>query len=375
MQSFKVEIRDKNSRARYGLLNTRHGRVHTPAFMPVGTSGAVKGLTPQQVKETGAEIVLANTYHLMLRPGIDAVEKSGGLHNFMAWDGPILTDSGGYQIFSLNSLTRVTDDGVEFASHIDGTKHFLDAERATEIQNRLGADIIMCLDECMPYPCERDKLEKAVERTIRWAGRCKAAHKNSGRLLFGIVQGGTEPDLRTHCAKQLINIGFDGYAIGGLSVGEGHASMLRTVQHTTALLPEDEPRYLMGVGTPADIIAAVAAGVDMFDCVIATRNGRNAYAFTAAGPVRMRNSEHSDNPGPIEAGCDCYCCRNFSRAAVRHFFNIAEMLGPILTSIHNLRFFQRLMGEIRQKIQNGNFTDWARQQLANNPMCRVETPD
>lgn len=375
MQSFSVKIRDKNSRARYGILNTGHGQVRTPAFMPVGTSGAVKGVTPQQVKETGAEIVLANTYHLMLRPGVEAVEKSGGLHNFMAWDGPILTDSGGYQIFSLNSLTRVTDDGVEFASHIDGTKHFLDAKRATEIQNRLGADIIMCLDECTPYPCERDKLEKAVARTIRWAGECKEAHANTGQHLFGIVQGGIEPDLRTHCAEQLIRLGFDGYAIGGLSVGEGHANMLRTVQHTTALLPEDKPRYLMGVGMPADIIAAVAAGVDMFDCVIATRNGRNAYAFTAAGPVRMRNSEHIDNPGPIEAGCDCYCCRNFSRATIRHFFNIAEMLGPILTSIHNLRFFQRLMREIRQRIKNGNFTDWAKQQLANNPMCRVESPD
>jgi len=375
MQSFRVKIRDKNSRARYGILNTGHGQVRTPAFMPVGTSGAVKGVTPQQVKETGAEIVLANTYHLMLRPGVEAVEKSGGLHNFMAWDGPILTDSGGYQIFSLNSLTRVTDDGVEFASHIDGTKHFLDAKRATEIQNRLGADIIMCLDECTPYPCERDKLEKAVVRTICWAGECKEAHANTGQHLFGIVQGGIEPDLRTHCAEQLIRLGFDGYAIGGLSVGEGHANMLRTVQHTTALLPEDKPRYLMGVGMPADIIAAVAAGVDMFDCVIATRNGRNAYAFTAAGPVRMRNSEHIDNPGPIEAGCDCYCCRNFSRATIRHFFNIAEMLGPILTSIHNLRFFQRLMREIRQRIKNGNFTDWAKQQLANNPMCRVESPD
>ncbi len=375
MQSFRVKIRDKNSRARYGILNTGHGQVRTPAFMPVGTSGAVKGVTPQQVKETGAEIVLANTYHLMLRPGVEAVEKSGGLHNFMAWDGPILTDSGGYQIFSLNSLTRVTDDGVEFASHIDGTKHFLDAKRATEIQNRLGADIIMCLDECTPYPCERDKLEKAVARTIRWAGECKEAHANTGQHLFGIVQGGIDAELRKHCAEAIIEMGFDGYAIGGLSVGEGHANMLRTVQHTTALLPEDKPRYLMGVGMPADIIAAVAAGVDMFDCVIATRNGRNAYAFTAAGPVRMRNSEHIDNPGPIEAGCDCYCCRNFSRATIRHFFNIAEMLGPILTSIHNLRFFQRLMREIRQRIKNGNFTDWAKQQLANNPMCRVESPD
>ncbi len=375
MQSFRVKIRDKNSHARYGILNTGHGQVRTPAFMPVGTSGAVKGVTPQQLKETSAEIVLANTYHLMLRPGVEAVEKLGGVHKLMAWDGPILTDSGGYQIFSLNSLTRVTDDGVEFASHIDGTKHFLDAGRATKIQNRLGADIIMCLDECTPYPCERDKLEKAVARTIRWADECKEAHANTEQLLFGIVQGGIDAELRKHCAEAIIEMGFDGYAIGGLSVGEGHANMLRTVQHTTALLPEDKPRYLMGVGTPADIIAAVAAGVDMFDCVIATRNGRNAYAFTAAGPVRMRNSEHIDNPEPIETGCDCYCCRNFSRATIRHFFNIAEMLGPILTSIHNLRFFQRLMREIRQRIKNGNFTDWAKQQLANNPMCRVETPD
>lgn len=369
MEHFQVKSKDKGSSARCGVLTTGRGEVRTPAFMPVGTSGAVKGVTPDRVKETGAEIILANTYHLMLRPGVEAVESIGGVHKLMGWAGPILTDSGGYQIFSLNSLMRISDEGVEFASHIDGTKFFLDAKGATEIQNRLGADIIMCFDECPPYPCERDKLEKAVARTIRWAGECKEAHANTEQLLFGIVQGGIELDLRKHCTEELIKIGFDGYAIGGLSVGEGHENMKGVVGHTIPLLPEERPRYLMGVGMPRDIIAAVAAGIDMFDCVIATRNGRNAYAFTFDGPVRMRNNAHIADPAPIEAGCDCYACTEFGRATIRHFFNIDEMLGPILTSIHNLRFFQRLMTEIRGRIETGEFAEWAKEQLAEKPTC------
>ena len=363
MTNFKVLHTDLCSAARRGLLSTAHGTVETPAFCPVGTAGAVKGITPQQLKETGADIILANTYHLLLRPGVDCVEKLGGLHKFMAWNKPILTDSGGYQIFSLSCLTKIGDDGVEFASHVDGAKIYLNAESAIKVQNRLGSDIIMCLDECTPFGCEDSELKKAVERTIDWAKRAKSCHANSRQLLFGIVQGGTNLQLRSYCASELVKLDFDGYAIGGLSVGEGHENMIKTVVHTTRLLPEPKPRYLMGVGTPADIIAAVMAGVDMFDCVLPTRNGRNAYAFTENGPLRLRNSTHIENCEPIEAGCDCYCCRNFSRGAVRHFFNVGEMLGPILVSVHNLRFYQRLMVKIRQAIEKGKFSDWAEEQL------------
>jgi queuine tRNA-ribosyltransferase len=331
--------------------------------MPVGTRGAVKGITPEQLEMTGASIVLANTYHVLLRPGVDTIEKIGGLHRLMAWGHPILTDSGGYQVFSLSTLTRIGEDGVEFASHIDGKRIYIDARTATEAQNRLGSDIFMCFDECTPYPCEAERLAKAVERTIRWAGICRQVHRNTRQLIFGIVQGGTDLDLRTRCARELVCLDFDGYAIGGLSVGEGHESMIRTVEHTAPLLPDQKPRYLMGVGTPADIIASVRAGVDMFDCVLPTRNGRNAYAFTSAGPLRLRNNAHSEDTGPIEHGCDCYACRTFTRCAIRHFFNVGEMLGPILVSIHNLRFYQRLMARIRNLLQTGEFGTWADRQL------------
>ena len=363
MSKFEILYTDRHSIARRGLLTTAHGKVETPAFCPVGTAGAVKGITPQHLKETGSDIILANTYHLLLRPGVDCVEKLGGLHKFMAWNKPILTDSGGYQIFSLSSLTKIDDDGVEFASHVDGARIYLNAEIAIKVQNRLGSDVIMCLDECTPFPCEDSQLKKAVERTIRWAKRAKSSHANSSQLLFGIVQGGTNLQLRSYCASELVKLDFDGYAIGGLSVGEGRDNMIRTVVHTTRLLPEPKPRYLMGVGTPADIIAAAKAGVDMFDCVLPTRNGRNAYAFTENGPLRVRNNAHIENCEPIEAGCDCYCCRNFSRGAIRHFFNVGEMLGPILVSLHNLRFYQRLMAKIRQAIEKGKFTDWANEHL------------
>jgi len=363
MDKFEVLSQDRTCRARRGLLTTAHGPVETPAYCPVGTAGAVKGITPQQLKETGASIVLANTYHLLLRPGVETIEKLGGLHRFMAWDKPLLTDSGGYQVFSLSPLVKISDDGVEFASHIDGAKIYLDATGVTKIQNRLGADIIMCFDQCTPFPCEEAQLKKAVERTIRWAGQCKQAHHRGEQLLFGIVQGGVNPKLRTHCALELVKLDFDGYAIGGLSVGEGHENMIKTVTYTTKLLPEQKVRYLMGVGTPADIIAAVRAGVDLFDCVLPTRNGRNAFAFTEEGPVRLRNNIHSDSAEPLEAGCDCYCCSNFSRAALRHFFNCGEMLGPILVSVHNLRFYQKLMARIRQSIAKNEFAAWADGQL------------
>jgi len=363
MSDFEVLHIDKGSPARRGLLTTTHGKVETPAFMPVGTAGAVKGINPEQLKETGADIVLANTYHLLIRPGVDVVESLGGLHKLMAWDGPILTDSGGYQVFSLSALTKVDDDGVEFSSHVDGAKIYLNAERATQIQNRLGADIIMCFDECAPSGAGIEQLSKTVERTIRWAEQCKEAHSNSKQMLFGIVQGGINPELRTHCACELVKKDFDGYAIGGLSVGEEHEDMIQTVTHTTQVLPEDKPRYLMGVGRPADIIAAVKEGIDMFDCVLPTRNGRNAFAFTENGPLRLRNNAHINDVRPIEAGCDCYCCKNFGRGSLRHFFNVGEMLGPILVSVHNLRFYQRLMAKIRDLIEKDEFAEWSAEQL------------
>jgi len=366
---FEVLHTDRDSSARAGLLQTPHGPVRTPVFMPVGTAGAVKGITPAQLKETGAEIILANTYHLLLRPGLETVQKLGGLHNLTAWNGPILTDSGGYQLFSLAPLTRIDDDGVEFSSHVDGARIYLNPEIATKIQNRLGADIIMCFDQCTPFPCEKPRLEKAVERTIRWAQRCKQAHADSSQLLFAVVQGGVDPNLRTYCTSELVKLDFDGYALGGLSVGEGHDNMIKTVAHTAKQLPQKKVRYLMGVGTPADIIAAVKAGVDMFDCVMPTRNGRNAYAFTNNGPLRLRNTGHSGDNQPIENACDCYCCQNFSRGTLRHFFNVSEMLGPILVSLHNLTFYQRLMAKIREKICKDQFRKWADKKLNKYESC------
>ena len=336
-----------------------------PAFCPVGTAGAVKGITPQQLEETGADLILANTYHLLLRPGVETIEKLGGLHEFMGWSKPILTDSGGYQVFSLSGLTKIDDEGVEFASHVDGSKFHLNAEAATEIQNRLGSDIIMCFDQCTAFGCEESELREAVERTIQWAKRCKDTHTNNKQQLFAVLQGGIDPELRSYCASELVTLGFDGYAIGGLSVGEGHENMIKTVRLTTRFLPESLPRYLMGAGTPVDIIAAVKAGVDMFDCVLPTRNGRNACAFTDGGLVRLRNSGHIADRRPIEADCDCYSCTHFSRGSIRHFFNVGEMLGPILTSVHNLRFYQRLMAKIRKLIEKGRFCDWADEQLKN----------
>lgn len=359
MKRFELLKQDRTSAARRGRLTTPHGAVETPAFMPVGTRGSVKGLTPQQIHDTGSQIILANTYHLLLRPGVETVEALGDLHGLMGWDGPILTDSGGYQVFSLSTLNRIGDDGVEFASHIDGAKIFLNAEIATQTQNRLGADIIMCFDECTPWPCSQERLEKAVARTIRWAQQCKDAHANERQMLFGIVQGGVDLTLRSRCSEALIPMDFDGYAIGGLSVGEGHDPMVATVRHTAPLLPADKPRYLMGVGMPVDLVEAVRAGVDMFDCVLPTRNGRNAFAFTDDGPMRLRNSVYARDTGPIEAGCPCPACRMFGRGAIRHFFNVGEMLGPILASLHNISYYQRLMQTIRIQIEQDTFDTWA----------------
>ncbi|MCP4250566.1 MAG: tRNA guanosine(34) transglycosylase Tgt [bacterium] len=353
MFAFDLDATDSDSHARLGRLTTPHGPVATPAFMPIGTAGAVKGFTPVQLADTGAQMILANTYHLNLRPGPDTIADLGGLHGFMGWDGPLLTDSGGYQVFSLAQLNRITDDGVVFRSHIDGATVQLDPESAMQIQQQLGADIIMAFDQCPPLPSPRAQVSAAVERTVRWARRCREAHQRSDQWLFGIVQGGLDLDLRQSCAERLIDIGFDGYAVGGLSVGESHPEMIETLTAVTPLLPRDRPRYLMGVGMPRDIYEAVRAGIDLFDCVLPTRNGRNAYAFVPEGNLRLRNSMHRTANEPLEAGCRCYTCRHFSRAYLRHLFLAEEMLGPILTSIHNLSFYQRLMRRIRELIPAG----------------------
>ncbi len=338
--------------------------------MPVGTAGSVKGVTPQQLRGTGAQIILANTYHLQLRPTATVVRELGGLHRFMGWDGPILTDSGGYQVFSLGPINRITDEGVEFRSHIDGSPMRLDPAIATQVQNDLGADIIMAFDQCPALPCDASTLRTAVDRTIRWAKECKVVHARTDQALFGIVQGGLDVGLRQRCAAALIEIGFDGYAIGGLSVGESHEEMSAVLPQITDCLPCDRPRYLMGVGMPRDILSAVSAGVDLFDCVLPTRNGRNSYAFTASGPLRMRNEVHRLADAPLEPGCGCETCRRFSRGYLRHLFNAGEMLGPTLTSIHNLHFYQQFMARIRELICDGKLATIADEY----PILSLPTP-
>jgi queuine tRNA-ribosyltransferase len=350
---FELEVTETDGAARRGQLTTPHGVVETPAFMPIGTAGSVKGVTPVQLRATGTRMILANTYHLKLRPTADTVRDLGGLHTFMGWDGPILTDSGGYQVFSLAEINRITDDGVEFRSHIDGSPMRLDPKIATEVQNKLGADVIMAFDECPPLPSDAATIHRAVDRTIRWAEECQDAHAREDQALFAIVQGGLDFDERARCADALVNLGFPGYAIGGLSVGETHEEMVAVLGPTASRLPVGKPRYLMGVGTPRDILAAVRAGVDLFDCVLPTRNGRNSHAFTAAGILKMRNERYRVDSEPFERDCDCEACQSFSRGYIRHLFNAGEMLGPTLTSIHNLRFYQRFMSKIRERIAEG----------------------
>jgi len=338
------------------LLTTPHGPVETPVFMPVGTQATVKGLTPEMVRDVGARIILGNTYHLALRPGDELVRDLGGLHAFMNWPGPILTDSGGFQVFSLASQVKITDHGAKFKSHIDGSPLELTPERAVEIQQNLGSDIAMVLDEC---PSLKDttpaKIRAAVERTIRWAARCKAHHTRPGQVLFAIVQGGLDVELRTECAAELVALDFPGYALGGFSVGEAPEAMHAALPACVACLPANKPRYLMGVGRPRDLLAGVAAGVDMFDCVMPTRNGRNALAFTADGPIRLRNAKHRRDAAPVESRCGCYCCANYSRAYLHHLFAAAEMLGPTLLSLHDLAFSLRLMSEAREAIRESRF--------------------
>lgn len=356
---FELLATAPGSHARLGRVTTRHGVYDTPAFMAVGTQGSIKGVLPDHVAATGCQIILANTYHLMLRPGEKVVADLGDLHRFMGWQGPILTDSGGFQVFSLADMNKIDDDGVTFKSHIDGAVVNLTPRRSIEVQNALGADIIMAFDECPAADSLAEYHRQAVERTIRWAEQCLAAHgRANDQSLFGIVQGGTNLDLRAFCAEKLIALGFPGYAVGGLAVGEGFDAMKTVLTAVTPMLPTNKPRYLMGVGFPRDIVAAVATGIDQFDCVMPTRNGRNAYAFTETGPIRLRNSKFTRDAGPIEEGCDCYACRHFSRGAIRHFFFAGEMLGPVLVSVHNIRFYQRLMADIRSSIGDGTFANF-----------------
>ncbi len=346
---------------RAGILETAHGRVLTPVFMPVGTQGTVKGVTPRDLREVGTQILLGNTYHLYLRPGEEVIATAGGLHAFMGWDGPILTDSGGYQIFSLAALRKVTDDGATFRSHIDGSEHFLSPERAIDIQNTLGSDIMMCLDECPPSEADPGTIGAAVRRTLAWAERCRvhAGRLPEGRGLFGIVQGGLDPELRRECAQALVSLGFEGYAIGGLGLGEGKAEMLKAVAATTAALPPDRPRYFMGLGTPLEIIETVGRGVDMVDCVVPTRLGRHGTILTRRGNLTLRNARYAKDFGPLEEGCGCYVCRTFSRAYVRHLIVSREILGLVLCTYHNLSFLHRLMAEARDAILSGRFQKWA----------------
>jgi queuine tRNA-ribosyltransferase len=334
-----------------------HGVVETPLFMPVGTQATVKGLTPDQLRSAGAQMILGNTYHLTLRPGDELIAELGGLHRFMGWDGPILSDSGGFQVYSLAQCRRIDDRGVQFRSHIDGTQLELSPERAVAIQENLGSDVAMCLDECPPTNGDPHVLREAVRRTIVWAERCRNAHRRPDQALFGIVQGGTDLALRAECAAALKSLDFPGYALGGFSVGETAEQMVTALGPAAALLPADRPRYLMGVGRPQDLLDAVARGIDLFDCVLPTRNGRNASAFTADGPLRLRNAKHRRDSGPIESGCGCYTCRNFSRAYLHHLFLAEEMLGPTLLSLHNVAYYCRLMAEVRAAIRERRLAD------------------
>lgn len=364
MFRFHLDAVDSATAARAGRWDTPHGTVRTPAFMPVGTLATVKGLTPEQLRTAGAEMVLANTYHLALRPGADIVEEMGGLHRFMNWSRPILTDSGGFQVFSLSRLTKLSDDQVVFRSHIDGSLLELSPERAVRIQEQLGADCIMCLDECPAHDVSPEQMRAAVDRTTLWANRCRDAQKRGDQALFGIVQGGTDPALRARSAEGLLPLEFPGYALGGLSVGEEPADMYRTLDFAVPMLPSDRPRYLMGVGRPIDIVEGVLRGIDLFDCVMPTRNGRNAMAFTSGGPIRLRNLVHSRDPGPLDPECGCPVCAQYSRAYLRHLFMAGEMLGPILLSWHNIAFYESLMAELQEAIRAGRAAEYRSVQLA-----------
>ncbi len=356
--NFSVIKEDSETQARLGLLETAHGTVETPVFMDVGTLGTVKALEPRDLVELETQVVLGNTYHLLLRPGKEVLAAAGGLHRFMGWDGPILTDSGGFQVFSLAKMRKLTEDGCRFNSHIDGHEFFLGPRESMEMQRVIGSDIAMVFDECLPYPCDRARAEKSVEQTLRWAARSKAEPHAEGQAVFGIVQGGVYDDLRRHCAEELVKIGFDGYAIGGVSVGEPEACMYQAVEASVPYLPKDRPRYVMGLGVMHQMAECVARGVDMFDCVIPTRIARHGTAITRRGNVAIKAAKWISDPGPVEEGCDCYCCRNFSRSYVRHLLACDEILGLRLLTIHNVRALNRFMKEMRAAIADGSFAEW-----------------
>ena len=358
--SFTVIKKDSTSRARLGRLVTAHGEVETPAFMPVGTHASVKAMSPRDLDEIGCQIVLGNTYHLYLRPGVEVVRELGGLHRFMGWRKPILTDSGGYQVFSLGALRKISEDGVRFQSHLDGSGHLLTPEKVVEIQQDLGSDIAMVLDECIPHPADREYASASTLRTVRWAERSLNARNKTAMALFAIVQGGMYEDLRTECARELTALPFDGFAAGGLGVGEGEAALRAMGEFTAGLLPEDRPRYLMGVGRPEDIISAVRAGYDLFDCVLPTRNARNGSLFTSAGKINIRRAEYASDARPADESCDRYCCRNFSRAYLRHLHQSGEILAAHLLTLHNLAFYHRLMESVRNAIREDRAEPWLR---------------
>lgn len=368
------ELLATDGKARRGQMRLARGVVDTPAFMPVGTYGSVKAVTPEEVRETGAQIVLGNTFHLMLRPGAERMQRLGGLHRFMHWDGPILTDSGGFQVWSLASRRKLTEDGVEFQAPTDGSRVFLSPEHSMEVQAQLGADIQMIFDECTAYPATAAAARDSMALSLRWARRSRDAFDagpapDRGAAVFGIVQGGMYPELRAESLAGLADIGFDGLALGGLSVGEPEAERVAVLEATVPAMPAGLPRYLMGVGTPADILAAVARGIDMFDCVLPTRNARNGHLFTADGVVRIRNARYRDDPEPLQADCACYTCRNYSRAYLRHLHQCGEMLGARLNTIHNLHYYQALMAGIREAITGGSFSEFTRTTLT-----RLQSP-
>lgn len=355
---FELIKKDSATGARLGRVTTPHGSFSTPVFMPVGTRAAVKGLTPEELREIGAGIILANTYHLYLRPGHGLIKELGGLHSFMNWDGPILTDSGGFQVFSLGNLRKITEEGVAFSSHLDGARCVLTPEGAVEIQEALGADIIMPLDECTPYPADRGYTERSMNLTHRWAKRCKDAKNANGQALFGIVQGGMYGDLRRHSVEELVSIGFDGYSIGGLSVGEEKPLMQEMVEVTAGQLPEGSPRYLMGVGTPEDLVFGVSRGIDMFDCVMPTRNARNGTLFTRHGKLVIKNARYERDARPVDEECGCYACRNYSRAYLRHLFMAGEILSSRLNTVHNLYYYTSLMRSMQEAVAEGRFEEF-----------------
>ena len=371
--ALKFEILKTNGKTRLGKLYTKHGVVNTPAFMPVGTCGTVKAMMPESVAATGAEILLNNTYHLMLRPGADLVEKMGGMHKFMHWDKPILTDSGGFQVMSLTGLRKLTEEGVTFRSHVDGKKFFLSPEESMKIQHKLDSNITMCLDECTPFPATYEQAKKSMQMSMRWAKRSRDAFiDRDGYGIFGIQQGSIFKDLRDESAQKLTEIGFDGYAIGGLAVGEGQEKMFEVLDYAPVSLPSDKPRYLMGVGRPDDIVGAVLRGVDMFDCVMPTRSGRTAQAFTKYGPVNIKNARHREDNRPLEADCDCPLCRNFNRAYIHHLQKCNEILAVMLLTWHNIRYYQRLMQGLRNAIATDTLSEFCAEFYANQAKGDIE---